>query len=640
MIFTCRNIEKSYGSETIIENITFNLDDKEKIAVVGVNGAGKTTLFKIISGEISADSGEVNLKKDSTIGYLRQNAVIEGKGTVYEEALSVFCAVINLEKELRDMEQKMALIEGDELERYMGIYSKLQHEFEEKGGYVYKSRVKGVLKGLGFSQGEFEKPIKILSGGEKTRVFLSKLLLENPNILLLDEPTNHLDIWSINWLEDFLKGYQGAVVIISHDRYFMNKIVTKVVEIENKKSSVFEGDYSTFAVQKDINRQVDIKKYNDQQKEIKRQEDVIKTLRSFNREKSIKRAESREKNLEKMDIINKPDSLPSKMKLTLTPQVISGNDVVFAEDLCKKFPDKVLFENVSMDIKRGEKVAIIGPNGIGKSTLFKILLGKEKSDMGNIRFGANVNVGYYDQEQQYLDSSKTIFQEIADEYPNMKSGEIRNILAMFVFENDEVFKRIGDLSGGERGRVSLAKIMLGKSNLLMLDEPTNHLDMFSKSILENAVNRYEGSVVYISHDRYFINETADKIFELTPNGINVYMGNYDYYAEKKASKEKEEKLFAVGAETVKEVEISATKLDWQAQKEQQTQERRLKNKLIKLEKEIEEKEIEVAEFEEKLGEKDVSTNAVLAQEIYEKKVDAESRLVELLEEWEALCSEI
>ena len=640
MIFTCRNIEKSYGSETILENITFSLDEKEKIAVVGVNGAGKTTLFKIISGEIIADGGEINLKKDSSMGYLRQNAVIDGKGTVYEEALSVFCAVINLEKELRDMERKMALIEGNELEKYMEIYSKLQHEFEEKDGYVYKSRVKGVLKGLGFSQEEFEKPIKILSGGEKTRVFLSKLLLENPNILLLDEPTNHLDISSINWLEDFLKGYQGAVVIISHDRYFMNKIVTKVVEIENKKSSVFEGNYSDFAVQKDINRQVDIKKYSDQQKEIKRQEDVIKTLRLFNREKSIKRAESRQKNLEKMDIMDKPDNLPSKMKLTLTPQVISGNDVVFAEGLCKKFPDKVLFENISMDIKRGEKVAIIGPNGIGKSTLFKILLGKEKSDRGNIRFGANVHVGYYDQEQQYLDSSKTIFQEIADEYPKMKSGEIRNILAMFVFENDEVFKRIGDLSGGERGRVSLAKIMLGKSNLLMLDEPTNHLDMFSKSILENAVNRYEGTVVYISHDRYFINETADKIFELAPNGINVYMGNYDYYTEKKVSKEKKEKLFAVGAETVKEVEISATKLDWKTQKEQQTQERRLKNKLVKLEKEIEEKEIEVAELEGKLGEREVSTNAVLAQEIYEKKVDAENRLVELLEEWENLCSEM
>ena len=640
MIFTCKNIGKSYGAKTILENITFNLDEKEKIAVVGVNGAGKTTLFKIISGETNSDYGEIYLKKDLTIGYLRQNAGIDSEGTVYKEALSVYEDVINLEIELRDREKAMALIEGDELEKNMEVYSKLQHEFEQKDGYTYKSKVKGVLKGLGFNQIEFEKPIKFLSGGEKTRVFLSKLLLEKPDILLLDEPTNHLDISSISWLEDFLKGYQGAVILISHDRYFMNKIVTKVVEIDNKKSSVFEGNYSDFAKQKDINRQVDIKKYNDQQKEIRRQEDVIKTLRSFNREKSIKRAESREKNLEKMDRIEKPDNLPNKMKLTLTPQIISGNDVIFAENLCKKFPDKALFENVNMDVKRGDKIAIIGPNGVGKSTLFKILLNEEKCDGGSMKFGASVNVGYYDQQQQYLDLSKTVFQEIADEYPKMKSGEIRNILAMFVFENNEVFKKIGDLSGGEKGRVALAKIMLGKSNLLMLDEPTNHLDMFSKSVLENAINRYEGTVVYISHDRYFINETADKIFELTPNGINVYQGNYDYYIEKKISKEKEERLFAIAKENVKTAEISLAKLDWQTQKEQQAEERKIKNKLIKLEKEIEETEKEVAKFEKKLEEKEVSTNATLAQEIYEKKIISENHLIKLLEEWENLCGEI
>lgn len=639
MILACKDIQKSYGIETILEKVSFSLEDREKMAIVGVNGAGKTTLFKIITGEISYDSGELFIKKDTSMGYLKQNMSYDGDKTIYEEALSVFNDLINDEAELRNMEKQMASLEGDELEKKMSAYAALQHSFEEREGYGFKSRVRGVLKGLGFTPEEFEKPLWQLSGGEKTRVYLGKLLLSKPELLLLDEPTNHLDIESIGWLEDFLKSYQGTVIIISHDRYFMNKIVTKVIEIENKRSSTFEGDYSFYASQKEINRQVQLKQYADQQKEIKHQEDVIKTLRSFNREKSIKRAESREKTLDKLERIDKPDNLPDKMRLTLTPKVISGNDVLYAENLSKSFADKKLFENVGFDVKRGEKIAIIGPNGVGKSTLFKMLLGKEKSDSGNMRLGANVHIGYYDQEQQNIDESKTIFQEIADTYPTLTNGEIRSVLAAFVFEGDDVFKPISALSGGEKGRVTLAKIMLSKTNLLMLDEPTNHLDMFSKEILENAINSYEGTVVYISHDRYFINSTAEQVYELTPDGINKYLGNYDYYIEKKSTKEKEEQLFGTANKEEVNTESTVTKLDWQSQKELQAKERRLKNKISKIEKEIAEAEEKISMLEEELIKPEVATDAQKAHELFEEKGVVEELLLELLEQWEECYNE-
>lgn len=634
MILACKDIAKAYGVDTILEKITFNLEDKEKSAIVGVNGAGKTTLFKIITGEISHDSGEIFIKKGIEIGYLKQNAVVEGEKTIFDEALSVFAEVIKAEQNLRKMEQDMAGLTGEVLAKHMEEYALLQHSFEEKDGYGYKSRVKGVLKGLGFTEEEFEKPVWQLSGGQKTRVHLGKLLLAKPELLLLDEPTNHLDIDSISWLEDFLRGYQGAVVIISHDRYFMDKIVTKTIEIENKKTYVYEGNYSFYATQKAVNREIQLKAFNDQQKEIKHQEDVIKTLRSFNREKSIKRAESREKQLDKIERVDKPDNLPDKMRLTLAPRIVSGNDVLFAEDLSKSFPDRRLFDGVNMDIKREDKVAIIGPNGIGKSTLFKMLLGKEVSDSGRIKLGANVNIGYYDQEQQNFDESKTIFQEIADTYPTLTNGEIRNVLAAFVFEGDDVFKPINALSGGEKGRVMLAKIMLSKANLLMLDEPTNHLDMFSKEILEDAINRYEGTVVYISHDRYFINRTAQKVLELTENGMNQYLGNYDYYIEKKTLKEREELLFGSKGTESKIETASATKQDWQTQKEQQAKERKVKNKIAKIEKEIEETEEKIANLDQQLSLPEVATDAYKAQQLFEGKTRLEERIEELMLEWE------
>lgn len=637
MIFACKDIQKSYGIDTILEKVSFNIEDREKVAIVGVNGAGKTTVFKIITGEISADNGDMFIRKDASMGYLAQNFVIDKNITVYEEMLSVFNNIMDMEKNLRDMENKMANVSEAELPKFMEQYSRLSHDFEQLDGYSYKSRIKGVLKGLGFTEEEYNKPLNTLSGGQKTRVHLGKLLLTQPDLLLLDEPTNHLDIDSLVWLEDFLRSYPKAVLIISHDRYFMDRIVTKVIEIENKKSTIYEGNYSYYAEQKEINRQIQLKQYINQQKEIKHQEEVIRTLRSFNREKSIKRAESREKALEKMERVERPESLPDKMRLTLTPRITSGNDVLHAENLSKSFPDKTLFSGVNFDVRRSEKVAIIGPNGVGKSTLFKMLLGKVKYDSGEIKLGTNVNIGYYDQEQQTLDETKTIFQEISDTYPNMTNGEIRNVLAAFVFTGDDIFKTIGSLSGGEKGRISLAKIMLSEANLLMLDEPTNHLDMFSKEILENAINSYEGTVIYISHDRYFINRTAERILDLNPYGITEYLGNYDYYLEKKAEKEREAIEASIANPSIQSPIIeSNTKIDWKKQKEEQAKERKIQNKIKKIEEEIEKTENKINELSELLFDEKISCDAGKAKDIFDEKTALEEKLEKLFEEWEEL----
>lgn len=637
MIFACKYIQKSYGIDTILEKVSFNIEDREKVAIVGVNGAGKTTVFKIITGEISADNGDMFIRKDASMGYLAQNFVIDKNITVYEEMLSVFNNIMDMEKNLRDMENKMANVSEAELPKFMEQYSRLSHDFEQLDGYSYKSRIKGVLKGLGFTEEEYNKPLNTLSGGQKTRVHLGKLLLTQPDLLLLDEPTNHLDIDSLVWLEDFLRSYPKAVLIISHDRYFMDRIVTKVIEIENKKSTIYEGNYSYYAEQKEINRQIQLKQYINQQKEIKHQEEVIRTLRSFNREKSIKRAESREKALEKMERVERPESLPDKMRLTLTPRITSGNDVLHAENLSKSFPDKTLFSGVNFDVRRSEKVAIIGPNGVGKSTLFKMLLGKVKYDSGEIKLGTNVNIGYYDQEQQTLDETKTIFQEISDTYPNMTNGEIRNVLAAFVFTGDDIFKTIGSLSGGEKGRISLAKIMLSEANLLMLDEPTNHLDMFSKEILENAINSYEGTVIYISHDRYFINRTAERILDLNPYGVTEYLGNYDYYLEKKAEKEREAIEASIANPSIQSPIIeSNTKIDWKKQKEEQAKERKIQNKIKKIEEEIEKTENKINELSELLFDEKISCDAGKAKDIFDEKTALEEKLEKLFEEWEEL----
>ena len=641
MVLGCKDIHKSYGVDIILDKVSFNLEDNQKAAIVGVNGAGKTTLFKILTGEISKDSGEIFMPKGTKVGYLAQNPVLEGTETIYNELLQVFRPILDMEQKLRDMEQKMAHITGTDLDEHMALYSKLQEEFEKLDGYSYKSRIKGILKGLGFTEDEYDNPINQLSGGQKTRVYLGRLLLTKPDILFLDEPTNHLDIESIQWLEDFLRGYEGAVLIISHDRYFMDRIVTKVIEIENKKSYVYEGNYSFYSHQKELNREIQLKQYENQQKEIKKQQEVIKTLRSFNREKSIKRAESREKSLEKMEKLDKPENLPEKMRLRIEPKISSGNDVLCGENLSKSYDGVKIFENVSFDIKREDKVAIIGPNGVGTSTLFKMLMGQVSGDSGNIRIGANVNIGYYDQEQQNLHYEKTIFQEIADEYPTMTNGEIRSVLASFVFTGDDINKPIAALSGGEKGRVALAKIMLSNANVLMLDEPTNHLDMFSKEILEDALNNYTGTIIYISHDRYFIEKTAQKIFELTPAGINVFLGNYSYYLEKKRqNKLIQEELMSEQNKDFKEEIIleSATKLDWKAQKQEQAKLRKAINKIASIEKEIEKIETKIKELEDMLFDDKISSDSMRTREIFEEKVKHEERLDHLMEEWEELQS--
>ena len=636
MILSLSGVSKSFGTDVILEKITFNMEEKEKAAIVGVNGAGKTTLFKIITGESTYDSGDVYIKKDISLGYLKQNAMPNSDDTIYNEMLSVFKNLIETENELRQMEHEMSSLKGTELEEHMKKYSDLQYQFELMDGYSYKSRIKGVLKGLGFSEEDFERPVNSLSGGQKTRVYLGSLLLSNPDLLLLDEPTNHLDIDSVTWLEEFLKSYTGAVLIISHDRYFLDKIVTKTIEIENKKSHVYEGNYSFYAKNKEINRQIEQHHYIQQQREIKRQEEVIAKLKSFNREKSIKRAESRQKQLDKIVPVDKPENLPEKMRLKLTPKITSGNDVLHAEGLSKSFDNTTLFENLDIDIKRGDKTAIVGPNGIGKSTLLKILLGKAQKSSGEIKFGTNVNVGYYDQEQHNFDESKTIFQEISDTYPEMTNGEIRNVLASFVFMGDDVFKVISSLSGGEKGRVSLAKIMLSKANFLILDEPTNHLDIYSKEILESAINNYEGTVLYVSHDRYFINKTALKVLEMSKEGITEYLGNYDYYIEKKNTAQREEALFDPKETSAEEKTVSETKLSYQAQKEQQAKERKLKNQIKKIENEIEETEEKIQQLDEKLSQPEIATNADKAREIFDEKTALETHLNELYEQWEAV----
>lgn len=636
MILSLSNVSKSYGTDVILEKISFNIEEKEKAAIVGVNGAGKTTLFKIITGEISSDSGDIYFKKDSSFGYLKQNAIPNSEGTIYNEMLAVFSPLIKAEEDLRQMEHEMSHMSGTELKEHMKKYSDLQYKFELMDGYSYKSRIKGVLKGLGFTEDDFDRPVKSLSGGQKTRVYLGSLLLSKPDLLLLDEPTNHLDIESIAWLEDFLRSYTGAVLIISHDRYFLDKIVTKTIEIENKKSHIYEGNYSFYAKNKEINRQIEQHHFVQQQKEIKHQEDVIAKLRSFNREKSIKRAESRQKQLEKMEVVNRPENLPDKMRLKLTPKITSGNDVLHAEGLSKSFDNKTLFSNLDIDIKRGEKTAIVGPNGIGKSTLLKILLGKAEKTTGEIKWGTNVHVGYYDQEQHNFNENNTIFQEISDTYPEMTNGEIRNVLAAFVFEGDDVFKLISSLSGGEKGRISLAKIMLSKANCLILDEPTNHLDIFSKEILENAINNYEGTVLYVSHDRYFINKTATKIIELSKGGVKEYLGNYDYYIEKKNTAKREEMLFGEKTHQPEKQEISETKLSYQEQKEQQAKERKLKNQIKKLETEIEETEVKIQALEEELMKPEIATDADKARDLFDQKTDLETHLNELYDKWESI----
>ena len=638
MILSCQGISKSFGEKVILEDASFHIEEREKAALIGNNGAGKTTLLRIIMEEIHADAGQVVLAKDKRIGYLAQYQDVQGHLSVYEELLSTKQYIIDMEERLRAMEVQMKNASGEELDRLMNSYTRLTHEFELENGYAYKSELMGVLNGLGFTEEDFTKQVATLSGGQKTRVALGKLLISKPDILLLDEPTNHLDMESIAWLETYLLNYPGAVFIVSHDRYFLDKVVTKVIEIDAGQVRMYAGNYSAYAEKKAQLRDAQYKAYLNQQREIKHQEAVIVKLKSFNREKSIKRAESREKMLNKIQRIDKPIEVQSQMRLSLEPRVVSGNDVLTVEDLAKSFPQQKLFSNISFQIKRGERVALIGNNGTGKTTMLKILNGLLDADAGSFSLGAKVQIGYYDQEHHVLHAEKTIFEEISDTYPTLTETQIRNMLAAFLFTGDDVFKVISSLSGGERGRVSLAKLMLSEANFLILDEPTNHLDIASKEILEEALNSYTGTVLYVSHDRYFINQTATRILDLTNQSVVNYIGDYDYYLEKKEElTEKYAPTAQEATEEAKEETSSEGKLTWQQQKEEQARKRKQENELKKVEKRIEELETRDKEIDDTLVLPDVCTNVGRCADLSREKDKMQAELEELYEKWEALA---
>ena len=642
MILSCQNISKAFVENQVLKNVSFHIEDHEKAAIVGINGAGKTTLLRIIVGEMTPDDGQVVLAKDKTLGYLAQNSTVDTSHTIYEELLSVKADLLRLEEKIRECENNMKHADGDALEDLMKQYTSLTHAFETGGGYLYRSELVGVLKGLGFTEDEFSKPVATLSGGQKTRVALGRLLLQNPDLIILDEPTNHLDMNSIAWLETYLLNYKGAVLIVSHDRYFLDRIAGKVIEIDQSKATTFMGNYSDYAVKKEQLRVAAWNAYMNQQREIKYQEEVIEKLKSFNREKSIKRAESREKMLDKIEVIEKPSEVRTDMKLTLTPRILSGNDVLTVEHLTKSFDSHKLFTDVNFEIKRGEHVAIIGDNGSGKTTLLKILNGLVPADQGTFRLGSNVEIGYYDQEHHVLHSEKTLFEEISDDYPYLNNTQIRNVLAAFLFTGEDVFKRISDLSGGERGRVSLAKLVLSNANFLILDEPTNHLDIMSKEILEDALNGYEGTILYVSHDRYFINRTAHRILDLTEGQFVSYVGNYDYYLEKHdtvmAAIEASVPQSADADNTVAaKAAESEVKLDWKAQKEEQARLRKKENNLKKCEEKIAELEARISEIDTEMSDPAIGTQVAKLQELSKEQTACQEQLEKLYEQWEELA---
>ncbi|MDO4523112.1 MAG: ABC-F family ATP-binding cassette domain-containing protein [Eubacteriales bacterium] len=647
MILSCSHIHKSFGTDDILKDVSFHIEEREKAAIVGINGAGKSTLLKIIMQKMSADSGEVVFAKDATIGYLAQHEAVSSGNSIYEELLTVKEDVIRMEERIRALELEMKHLEGDALTTVLETYNRLSTEFDRKNGYAYQSEIVGVLKGLGFTEEEFSKPIDTLSGGQKTRVALGKLLLSRPDIILLDEPTNHLDMNSIAWLESYLLNYQGAVVIVAHDRYFLNKVVTKVIELDGGRAMVFQGNYSQYAQKKAMLREAAQKAYLNQQQEIKHQEQVIAKLKSFNREKSIKRAESREKMLDKIERLDKPSEIDSEIHLHLEPRILSGNDVLKVEGLSKSFGSLQLFSNLNFEIKRGEKVAIIGNNGTGKTTLLKILNEVIEADAGAFTLGSKVQIGYYDQEHHVLHMEKTLFEEISDDYPTLSNTQIRNTLAAFLFTGDDVFKRIKDLSGGERGRVSLAKLMLSEANFLILDEPTNHLDIVSKEILESAINDYTGTVLYVSHDRYFINQTATRILDLTGQTLVNYIGNYDYYLEKReeltdnyapqAAAMTGSGLFGGTAASSALPENADNKLSWQQRKEQQALERKRKNDLKRTEDEIARLEERDSKIDELLAKEEIYTDVAKCMELNHEKFEISEKLTELYERWEELA---
>lgn len=684
MILSCSHIEKSFGTDRIIKDCSFHIEEREKAAIIGINGAGKSTLLKIIVGEMPADSGTVTIAKDKTLGYLAQHQSLNSDNTIFDEVMTTKQNIIDMETELRSIENAMNSAEGEALETLLNKYSRLNHEFEMLNGYAYKSEVTGVLKGLGFDEEDFSLPVNTLSGGQKTRIALSKLLLTKPDIILLDEPTNHLDMESIAWLENYLSGYSGSVVIVAHDRYFLDKIVTKIIELDNSNVTVFSGNYTDYAAKKAVLRNMKLKEYLNQQRDIQHQEAVIAKLKQFNREKSIKRAESREKMLDKIERVEKPVELNDKMNITLEPNITSGNDVLTVKDLTKSFDSNTLFSDVSFEIKRGERVAIIGNNGTGKTTILKLINGLIDADSGTVSLGTNVTIGYYDQEHHVLDPDKTLFEELQDSYPDLNNTQIRNTLAAFLFTGDDVFKLIRELSGGERGRVSLAKLMLSSANFLILDEPTNHLDIVSKEILENALNNYTGTVLYVSHDRYFINTTATRILELTHKSVFNYIGSYDYYIEKREAVHASAGLSGINlqngtgrrlndsgrgggksgnsdrsttyGEFGSNNEASGTfnnsgtygstadnsgssktgAAGWQQSKEEQARIRKIKNELQRTEEKISDIETRIDEIDEESALPEVCTDTSRLMELHNERTKITTELEILYEKWEEL----
>lgn len=635
IVLSCNNLNKSFGIDSILENVNFTVNEYDKIGIIGVNGTGKTTLFKIISGIYGYDSGDIYTSKDCEIGYLEQNTNFHSENTILEEVLEVFKDVIEMEKYLRDLEHKISEESSNTnsttLEKLMNEYSNKLEAFSDMNGYGYKSEAKGVLKGLGFSDEDMDKPISILSGGEKTRVLLGKLLLKKPTLLLLDEPTNHLDSEAIEWLEVFLKQYKGTVILISHDRYFLDQVVNRIFEIHNKKLKTYNGNYSDFIKASAIEKELELKKFEDQQKDIKKQEESIERLKAFGREKHLKRARSKEKALAKVDVLDKPEAYRKKAKIEFNPSVTSGNDVLQLRDISMGYGERILFKDLNLDIYRGEKVALIGANGIGKSTLFKIIINEITPLSGDIKFGTNVNVSYFHQEQKTLNLDNTIIDEIWEDNKQLTQTSLRTMLGAFLFEGEEVFKKISTLSGGERARVAILKLILSNANLLLLDEPTNHLDIDSKEVLEEALSSYTGTIFTISHDRYFLNTVVDKVLVLDENGITEYLGNYDYYIEKKKQVQEMNTV-----EVIEEKTKTQLKEEKRKEREQREAEKKNRVKRQNIEKEIEETEAKIEEMDVLLCQEEVYSNPEKSKDVSLQKASLEEKLSALYEEWESL----
>lgn len=640
IMLSCNNVSKSFGVETILEDISFSVNEGDKIGIVGVNGTGKTTLFKVITGIFPHDKGDIFTSKNCRLGYLEQNTNFYSEKTIYDEVVSVFSDLIEAEEELRSLEHQIASLSakesssGDQLKKVMDTYGKKYEEFEKKNGYAYKSEVRGTLKGLGFSDEEMNKPVNVLSGGEKTRVLLAKLLLSKPSLLLLDEPTNHLDADAIEWLEAFLRSYEETIMIISHDRYFLDQSVNRIFEMENKRLTSYNGNYTDYQKQAKINREIRLKQYENQQRDIKKQEESIERLKAYGREKHLKRARSKEKMLDKVDRLDKPQELRKKARFNFVLRHHSGNDVLKAQGLGKSFGDRKLFEGVDFDLYRGEKVALIGPNGVGKSTLFKIIMGDESQDQGEYKLGQGVDIAYFHQEQKSLNLENSIIDEVWDDNPHMTQTEVRNLLGAFLFEGEDVFKSIRSLSGGERARVAILKLILSKSNLLLLDEPTNHLDIDSKEVLEDALKEYEGTLLTISHDRYFLNTVVDRILVLKPNGIEEYLGNYEYYQNKK--KEESEKSYLAEMEDLPSKTKTQIKEERRREKELKKNENKAKKLIKDIEVEIELLEKQIGGLDYMLCQEEVYTSPERTREVNQEKSDLEKRLSKLYEKWEQI----